>query len=89
MNESGRLCLGILQEDWSPALSIPKALEAVRLLLVNPDTDNALRQLIAELTIAHQRTGGQDRRYAESAAAAIRASDASRTVGEWRAEWGL
>jgi len=88
VGESGNVCLHILQSGWGPQLSIPKVLEAVRLMLKSPDTDNALRQWIAELTIAHQRSGGADERYAHSARAETKAN-ASRTVAEWRDTWGV
>merc|ERR1712196_187542 len=88
VSESGAICLNILQGGWSPQLSIPKALESIRMMLKNPDTDNALRQWIAELTIAHQQSGGADVRY-EAAARAATQRDASRTVAEWRDAWGV
>ena len=59
----------------------------MRLLLAHPNPDDALRQWIAELTIAHKKSNGGDRRYADAAAQATR-KDAARTVDEWRALWG-
>merc|ERR1712061_694116 len=60
MNDSGKICLAILQEAWSPALSLPKCLEAIRILMKDPDTDNSLRQWIADLTIAYNKYKGTD-----------------------------
>ena len=45
VSDSGQICLDILHEKWNPTLTVPKALEAVRILLASPDTDNALRQV--------------------------------------------
>ena len=64
-----------------------QALEGIRLLLAKPDTDNALRQWIAELTQAHFTHGADDTRYLDEARART-AKDAARSVAEWKAEWG-
>jgi len=69
-------------------LSISKAVEAVRIMLGNPDTSNALRQWIAELTIMSQKSGGQDTRYADAAGAATK-TNASKTVDEWKVVWDV
>ena len=84
VSDGGDICLDILKAKWNPALSVPKAVEAVRLMLRNPDTDNALRQWIAELTLAHRATG--DARYVDEAKTRTAAA-ASKTVEEWKAEW--
>merc|ERR1711998_41953 len=86
VSDSGRICLDILSGSWTPTLTVPKAIEAVRLMLLSPDTDNALRQWIAELTIAQQQFGDDDNRYSIAAAADTKAN-ASRTIGEWEAIW--
>lgn len=85
---AGNLCMRVLREGWNPALSVPKALEAIRMLLREPDADDAMRQWIAEAAIAHKRSGGKDTRYADAARAATR-KDAGRSVDEWRKVWGV
>merc|ERR1712072_1440366 len=90
VNDSGKICLNILHEDWSPALSVPKCLEAIRLMMKNPDTDNALRQWIADLTIAHFNYNGTDTpdtRYFDKARECT-CKDASTTVEDWKQKWG-
>lgn len=86
VNDSGKICLGILQNNWSPSLSVSRCLEAVRLLLKDPDTDGALRQWIADLTLAHQKSNGTDTRYYDEARKCTR-QEASMTVVEWRQKW--
>merc|ERR1719188_2508334 len=39
VSDSGKICLRILQDGWTPALSVPKCLEAVRQMLQAPCTD--------------------------------------------------
>lgn len=87
ISEGGVICLDLLRERWSPHLTIGQCLEAVRLLLATPNPDEALRQWIAELTIASRNSGGQDTRYAEQAQAMTR-QKAGKSVSEWRAEMG-
>jgi len=86
VSDSGKICLGILEGSWSPALSVARCLEAVRAMLRDPDTDNALRQWIAELTLAHQKSGGADTRYFDKARE-LTQQDASLTVAEWKRKW--
>ena len=88
VSDTGRICLHILNSGWSPALSIPKALEAVKIMMVHPDTNNALRQWIAELTLMHRQSGGADTRYVDAASAATK-GNASRGVEEWKTLWGV
>merc|ERR1719296_106438 len=87
VSDSGQLCVDILKDSWSPALTIPKALETIRVLLKKPDTNNALRQWIAEITLANQQHGEADTRYIEKAKEAT-ARDAAVTVEEWKQRWG-
>lgn len=87
VSDSGKLCLDILKEQWSPALTIPKCLEAVRQMMKKPDPDNSLRQWIAELTLAHNQSNGADTRYFEKAREHTR-QHASLTVDEWKQKWG-
>jgi len=87
VSDSGKVCLDILHERWAPALSIPKCLEAIRRMLTDPDTDNALRQWIAELTLAHKSSNGADTRYVDKAREAT-LKDASVSVDEWKQRWG-
>merc|ERR1712232_310020 len=90
VNDSGKICMDILQEAWAPSLSVPKCLEAVRMLLKNPDTNNALRQWIADVTIAHFKyvgTDTPDSRYIDKARERT-SLNASMTVEEWKQKWG-
>lgn len=90
LNDSGKICLDILQDSWNPSLSVPKCLEAVRTMMKNPDTDYSLRQWIADLTIAHYKHDGTDTpdtRYFDKAGECTR-RDASVTVEDWKQRWG-
>jgi len=86
VSEAGGICLDILKEQWSPNLTVPRCLEAIRIMLARPDTDNALRQWIAELTLAHGSSGGVDTRYLDEARAFTRkhaASSVEAAVKAW------
>jgi ubiquitin-protein ligase/Mg-chelatase subunit ChlD len=90
VNDSGKICLSILHEEWNPSLSVPKCLEGIRMMMKSPDTNNALRQWIADLTIAHYKflgTDTPDTRYIDQAAERTR-QDASMTVEDWKGKWG-
>ena len=87
VSDSGAVCLDLLQAKWSAALTVPMVLEAVRLLLHTPSPEDALRQYIAELTISHRASGGDDTRYPDQAREHTR-RDAAKSVAEWRREWG-
>jgi len=91
VNDSGKICLNILQEHWNPQLSVPKCLEAIRTLMKNPDTDNALRQWIADVTIAHYKWHGTDTpdtRYFDEATERTRKDAGMMTVADWKQKWG-
>jgi len=88
VNANGAICLDILKESWSPSLSIQKCLFSIRALMVDPNPDDALRQWIAELTLAHVRSGGADTRYYDNARESTR-EHASLSVEGWLAQWGL
>lgn len=90
VNDSGKICLSLLQDSWSAALTVPKCLEAIRVMMKNPDTDYALRQWIADLTIAHFKYAGTDTpdtRYFDKALESTH-RDAMTTVEEWKQHWG-
>jgi len=87
ISDSGAVCLDILKENWSPALSVPKCLESIRLMLKEPNPDDSLRQWIAELTLAHRKTNGGDTRYAEKVRESVQ-QHASKSVEEWKQLWG-
>jgi ubiquitin-protein ligase len=86
VSDSGKLCLDILMDRWSASLTIPKCLEAIRLMMGTPDTNNALRQWIAEVTLAHINSGGEDTRYYDQARE-LTQQEASKSVEEWKQEW--
>jgi len=90
VNDSGKICLAILQDSWSPSLSVPKVLEGIRIMMQTPDTDYALRQWIADVTIAYYKYKGSatpDDRYLDNAREST-AKDASTKVDEWKQQWG-
>jgi ubiquitin-protein ligase len=87
VSDSGKICLDILLDRWSPSLSVPKCLEAIRILLKEPDTDMSLRQWIAELTLAHQKSNGGDTRYVDKVRESV-LRDASLSVADWKLKWG-
>jgi len=90
VNDSGKICLDILYEKWSPALSIPKCIEAIRIMMANPDTNNALRQWIADLTLTYQKylgTETPDMRYMDEAKEQTQ-KHALVSVDEWKQRWG-
>lgn len=88
VSSSGKICLDLLQDKWSPALSISRCLEAVRALLKKPDPENALRQWIAELSLAYYSSGGTDQRYWVEALACTQ-RNAATPVAEWKSRWGV
>merc|ERR1719321_981405 len=87
VSDSGQICLNILQDKWNPSLSVPKCLEAIRMMMREPDPNDALRQWIAELTLAYKNSNGADTRYFDKASECTR-QDASMSVVDWNVKWG-
>ncbi len=82
VNVSGGICLNLLRDSWSPAISMAHVFNAIRELLANPDPDNALEAVKAEILLADRRHGTHefDRRarehtaqFASSSVAALKA----------------
>ena len=86
VSDAGAICLDLLREKWSPSLTVPKLLEAIRFLMAAPNPDDALRQYLAELTISAAKSGGVDSRYADEARRRT-AKDAGLSIEEWRQKW--
>lgn len=49
VNAKGGICLDLLKENWSPALTTPKVLLSISSLLTDPNTDDPLVPEIAKL----------------------------------------
>eukprot|EP00808_Paulinella_micropora_P006973 g77240.t1 len=47
VDRTGRICLDILKDKWSPALQIPKVCLSIQLLLSTPNPEDPLDQVIA------------------------------------------
>jgi len=85
INSNGAICMDILKDNWTPSLTVYKTLLAVSNLLRDPNPDDALRQWIAELTLAHNKSGGSDTRYYDEAQKDT-VKHASRSLEEWKVE---
>ncbi|ELR05067.1 hypothetical protein GMDG_01637 [Pseudogymnoascus destructans 20631-21] len=57
--ETGEVCLDLLKDNWSPAYTLEKTVEAVALMLANPGVDSPLNVDIAALLRSGDAVGAE------------------------------
>ncbi|KAL5347100.1 hypothetical protein ACLOAV_008243 [Pseudogymnoascus australis] len=57
--ETGEVCLDLLKDNWSPAYTLEKTVEAVALMLANPGVDSPLNVDVAALLRSGDAVGAE------------------------------